>query len=646
MNGKILTNHVDHLDNFRKLQENNMITSENVKNSRKNNYAGLSSEKDNVNLDTIQEELQDTAKNNESSGDEDVSSLTSDTESDSDASLSDSSEEEIEFFPSKKSSKNNNINDEHLEGTIGTNSSGINSKHSTSEDISNKDDKDAKNSHDVTKNNDHGTVLNGRTTEARTEQDSPIIQPPNKLPRKLSPLGTGSHKNGQNQNEQSRENSLSSTGLQSIPTTSNNYGEQSTGGSSDVVIPSAHNPPDLIKGNLNSSGTVSDDSELKDHARILAELQKIVQDDEMHDGGDDDDGGQSEDDAAHGKNEGGITDSVVQDSSQSNNLMGRSDGGSDQVNTSTGGHGIKNGFHSNNHHDGKSTMKSLLVNSGTRADVGTGVNGTKNEPHHQNKIGHVGTMNGHEDGTKLQTSTHGNGTSHHGNSFDGHVDSGATTSNNEQKFDGGHSNDTTQEVRTNMKMEGTRTRTDASNSLHTTPSSSTTSLQTPATTQPANFANQEHSLENLEKKLSNLQISNTEQTAEIRRLKTLNQTLKTKFEKLEQSSSYHQKIEEKMLQRNEELEKHLLGMLKSQEIIFDMKENLKAASANNEKLTKDYKEAVKALEAVDKLVGLIRINFIIMITSLDKIRSHEAYQLKRYGTNHERLKKNKIESRQ
>ncbi len=473
MNGKILTNHVDHLDNFRKLQENNMITSENVKNSRKNNHASLSSEKDNVNLDTIQEELQDTAKNNESSGDEDVSSLTSDTESASDASLSDSSEEEIEFFPSKKSSKNN-INDEHLEGTIGTNSSGTNSKHSTSEDISNKDDKDAKNSHDVTKNNDHGTVLNGGATEARTEQDSPIIQPPNKLPRKLSPLGTGSRKNGQNQNEQSRENSLSSTGLQSIPTSSNNYGEQSTGGSSDVVIPSAHNPPDLIKGNLNSSGTVSDDSELKDHARILAELQKIVQDDEINDV----DGGQSEDDAAHGKNEGGNTDSVIQDSSQSNNLMGRSDGDSDQVNTSTGGHGIKNGFPSNNHHDGKSTMKSLLVNSGTRADVGTGVNGTKDEPHHQNKIGHVGTMNGHEDGTKLQTSTHGNGTNHHGNSFDGHVDSGATTSKNEQKFDGGHSNDTTQVVQTNMKMDGTRTRTDASNSLHTTPSSSTTSLQT------------------------------------------------------------------------------------------------------------------------------------------------------------------------
>ena len=621
MNGRILTNHVDHLDNFKKLQENDLITSENAKNSSKNITTSLSSEKDNKKLGTIQEEVQDT-NNSETSGDEDVSSLTSDTDSDSDASLSNSSEEEVEFFPKKKSSNRNNIYSEQLGETIqsqdsgalkgNSHDSGTNSNPSTSEVISSSSNKGAKNIHDDTMNSDRGAAVNGKITEAHTEQNSSIIQTPNKVPRKLSPLGMESHRNGQNQKEQDQVdgNLMLNSGLQLMPST-NNYGELSTSESSDVVIPSAQNPPDLIKGNLNSSGTVSDDSDLRDHARILAELQKIVQDDETHNGGHGNDGGQSKDGAMDGENEGGSTESVVKDSSQITGGHGTSNGdhGTSNGDHKTGGAKAnsdvtKSGFHNNHHHNGKSTM----------------IDGND----HQNKLGHDGTMNGYEDGAKLQTSTHGNGMSHHGNNFDSKSGDGSmlqgrggtTSKNDQQKFDDGQfdgsyvasKNDTTQGPRTNMKSKGIKTRADTSNSLHSTPNSSNTSLQTP-TTQPANFSNQDHSLENLERKLSNLQISNTEQTAEIRRLKALNQTLKAKFEKWEQSSGYHQNIEEKMLQRNQELEKHLLGMLKSQEIIFDMKENLKAASANNEKLTKDYKEAVKALEAVDKLVGVTMINF-------------------------------------
>jgi hypothetical protein len=365
MNGRIITNHVNHLDNFKKLQDNDSVTSENMKNSRKNNH--MSSGKDNKNLGTIQEELQGINGNKDSSGDEDVSSLTSDTDSDSDASLSDSSEEEVEFFPPKKTSRNDNIPDEqHGETTplqnggshedVSTNS-GTNSGPLSSDNTSNRD---AKDNHDVALNNDHNTATNGNP-EAHEEQNDLNIQTQNKLPRKLKPLGIASLGIGQKPNNEENIN-LSNSGLQSIPTTSNNYSEQSTGGS-DVVIPSAQNPPDLIKGNLNSSGTVSDDSDLKDHARILAELQKIVQDVIiLHESKD---GGQS--------NDGDVGDSVIEDSPQSNESVGKSDGGSNQMNANTGDDGAlsgdanvsdtnahtdgtKHGFH-NNHHVGKSTIE-------------------------------------------------------------------------------------------------------------------------------------------------------------------------------------------------------------------------------------------------------------------------------------------------
>ena len=650
MNGRIITNHVDHLDNFKKMQENSLITSENAKNSRKSNHTSLSGGKD-YNLGTIQEELQDINGKKDSSGDEDVSSLTSATDSDSDASLSDSSDEEVEFFPPKKSS--DKIYDKQPKEMVPSQNGGSRDDVSTdlvaiSRPLSSDDTvtRDTKNSHDVTVSNNHNTVVDG-TPQAHKEQNDLNIQTQNKLPKKLKPLHIARHDSGEKQGE---NESLSQSGLQSVPTSTNNYSEQSTGESSDVVIPSAHNPPDLIKGNLNGSGTLSDESDSKDHARILAELQKIVQDDELHESNV---GGQSNFDGDTGGNDsdtGGIdhgasasTDGVAKDPSQSNELTGKNDGGFNQVNTSTNddgtlsadlktgdtnahSDGTKHAFDTNDHHVGKNTME----DNNTLTEVGSNVKSTKNEPsvgnNSKNKHDHGVTIDGHKDGTKLQSSSQSSGTSHHGNSpnSDGTMlhshdvnNRGTTSQNGHQQFDGTQWNDTTEKVPENMKTEGTKIRSGASNSLHTTPNASNTSLQ------PANFANQDHNLGNLEKKLSDLEISNTEQTTEIRRLKSLNQTLKTKFEKLEQSSSYHQNIEEKMLQRNEELEKHLLGMLKSSEIIFDMKENLKTASADNEKLTKDYKEAVKALEAVDKLVGVIISS--LFFTS-DKVREHKTYE--------------------
>ena len=591
MNGRILTNHVDQLDNFKKHQENKLVSLENIKNSGKNETISLSTENNNEKLRTIQE-VQG-AITNDSSGDEDASSLTSDTDSDSDGSLSDSSEEEVEFFPVTKSDKNNNINEE----TVKEDSPklGTNTEPSTSQAISNSPNKDAKNSHDVTVNAVCGTTVNGDT----------ITQTPNKLPRRLSPMGTGSLKNGQTQNEKDQTDGrlVSNSGSQLIPTTSSSYDGQTTSGSSDVVILSAHNPPDLIRGNLNGSGTVSDDSDLKDHARILAELQKIVQDDEAHDDERKIDGHQSKDVSADG--EGGRTESTMKDSSQIS-----IDGGSGQMDNRTGNHGTANGDHKaggaedhsnsyldgNKHHDGKSTINGHL-DSG-KMDTSSNLDGTNKKSYHGNdhqiKFGHDDSMNSHKDDAD-DTSHHANSSGDSGFLHGNVCNKGAKSKNNQEKSGAAQSDsyvtgdDTKLEQPTKMKSE--------------------VISENPAST-PTNFVNQEHSLENLERKLSNLQISNSEQTTEIRRLNTLNQTLKAKFEKLEQTSSRHQSIEEKMLQRNEELEKHLLGMLKSQEIIFDMKENLKTASADKEKLTKDYKEAVKALEAVDKLVSVI---FIIII---------------------------------
>ena len=572
MSGQILTNHVNHLDNFKKLQGNDLVSLENEKNTGK-------SGKDNDKLGTIQEEFQDTSNNDDSSDEEDVSSLTSDSDNDSDASLSNSTEEEVEYFPAKK--VNNNIHSQP---------DSITSSKPTSSEVSNSKNKDAKNNHDVTVRNGHGEV-----NEDNSEKSNQVIQTPNKQPRKLAPLGVGNYGNKQKPVEPDHVDghSMLSSGLQSIPTTSDDYDGQMASGSSDVIIPSSHNPPDLIKGNLNSSGTVSDDSDLKDHARILAELQKIVQDDEEHDGGK---GDQSNDGTSDGHN---VGEDDVNDSSQ-NKLIGKSDGGSGGMVTSTGDHnelngdlphtsgvtttnnGTKSGFHSDHEHDGHHVG---------HADISSAsLDGTHSKTNHgkdnQSKLNHDGAM---KDGTKLD------GKNSEDTVLNGHVNnSGSTSKNDQQKSDGEVSGIQTS---TNIKAK-------ASNNQPKTPDSPNASFQTPSP-QPTNFTVPDHTLENLERKLSNLQISNTEQTAEIGRLKALNKSLKEKFEKLEQTSSYHQNIEERMLQRNEELEKHLLGMLKSQEIIFDMKENLKATSADNKKLTKDYKEAVKALEAVDKLVSTI-----------------------------------------
>ncbi|XP_028392352.1 desmoplakin-like [Dendronephthya gigantea] len=518
MNGTVLTNHVNHLDNFKKLEEN-LITSEKVKDSSKDNAGATLHEKDKKKLGMIQEEAK---KDNDSSG-EDISSLTSDTDSDSDVSLDDSTEEEVEFFPAKRGS--------HLKQFDATQ----NQIHSpaTSKDTASLPSNDSKNSNDI--------IVNGGNTEDSIDQGNQYTGLQNKLPLKLSPLSVSGHNNGGRLKDQVDGTS------ESIPTTSSSYGEPSTSGSSDIIIPSAHNPPDLIKGNLNSSGTVSDDSDLKDHARILAELQKIVLDDELHDG--------------HGQSNDG--NSQINQGDENNN-------GAKVQNDVT-----KNNSHTSNQHDGNnSTMKSLLANN-----LGTSIDGhTKAETNQNNDDGNTdGAANFDRDGGNVGNGTQGNGTSSN-SILHGTADSSKQ---------GGDvvKNDTLHGPQTNKKPEIT-------SASKTTP------------TQPANFANQDHSgLENLERKLSNLQISNKEQTEEIRRLKDLNETLKTKFEKLEQSSSHNQNIEERMLQRNEELEKHLLGMLKSQEIIFEMKENLKAASADNAKLSNDYKEAVKALEAVDKLFG-------------------------------------------
>ena len=595
MNGRILTNHVNHLDNFKKLEEN-VITAENLNTSFQDNAGATLHEKDRKKLGTIEEEAQ-AKKDNDSSG-EDMSSITSDTESDNDGSLNDSTEEEVEFFPAKEASNFEQFHrtQTHIHPPV------------TSKDIVSLPNNDPRNSNDV---------VNGENTEANIDEGNQNTEVPNKLPLKLSPLLASGHNNGGKLRDQVDGSSLS------IPTTSNSYGEQSTSGSSDIIIAPAHNPPDLIKGNLNSSGTVSDDSDLRDHARIFAELQKIVQDDELHDGH-----GQSNDGDGL-SNEGDSQRSQVRKLESEVKIVGSNDGRFNSQGISEGGEHnnganvqidiIKNGFQTSTQHDDDSTMRSHLDNSGTKMDTGTSIDGhSKGETYQKNDDKNTdGAITCHDDGRNLDNGTHC-GESSHSTTLHGPADiinpRGEVVNNNQHDtksndgtFDGSdfsRKNDILQQPPTDKKPEVTLIPKTTLNSQHEILNSSTTNFQaTPA--QPANFANQGHSgLENLERKLSNLQISNTEQTEEIRRLKALNQSLKTKFEKLEQSSSHHQNIEERILQRNEELEKHLLGMLKSQEIIFEMKENLKAASADNVKLTNDYKEAVKALEAVDKLVGI------------------------------------------
>ena len=586
MNGTIVMNHVNHLDNFNKLQQNNLVATENMKNSSKSgDFGSSSSEKENEKLGTIQEEANN-RNSNDSSGDE-VSSLTSDSDSDSDGSLSDSTEEEVEFFPTKRSSKqklhdktnepndapetHDNYPDPGIQKTL----DGIPGSPNNETPNTNENDVDVN-------NNDGG--------QSHQNTESPQQH---KMPRKLSPLNTAAQ--NVNGHDDQRDGSIAQNGLQMIPTTSNDHGEQSTSGSSDIIIPTVHNrePPDLIKGNLNSSGTISEDSDLKDHARILAELQKIVEDDDgnkMNDSDTNDDGNRKDGGTFADKNEEvqNVPESSSKNSTLSKEVVVRKDDSSSQLNTNSTDHGILNGNHklngAKNHSNGTET--GLHGKDGKEASGGT----SKLQPHQSGTTTHTrsGTkssyhenkQHSHDSMTNTQLvndSARLNGTSPgHGNTIieNDHKDKGF----GDGRFDG---------------------------SQQTAATSSHTNLKA-ATNQTANFTNQEH-LENLERKLSNLQISNTSQTEEIQRLKALNQSLKSKFENLERSSSHHQLIEEKMLQRNEELEKHLLGMLKSQEIIFEMKENLKATSADNEKLTKDYKDALKALEAVDKLVSFLPI---------------------------------------
>lgn len=619
MNGTIIANHVNHLDNFKKLhRENNLVTLD------------RDNESDNQKHGSIQKEIQDMTNSDDSTGDDNVSSLTSDSDSDKDVSLSDSSENEVEFFPPRKSSGKklghlsdggsySDLRDPSVHPSTSKETSGL----------------EVKNNNYVT---GHGVVVNGEINDAIPENQ--IAQTTNKLPRKLSPVVTGNLEDETKYNEQHEVDiaELSSSGLQSTGAASNNYREQSTSGSSDVVIPSSHNPPDLIQAKLSTSETKSEDSDLNDHTRILAELQKIVQSDETHG-----DGEQPSDHCGHSiggdanKSEQAVKDTpestpIVNGSHPVNaitNIDGTFLNGNDHNTGNTSAHGNgTNSWKHDDHDDGQSsTMKGPLDNNVARVDKGIIVqSGTKNKSdNHENELGNHGIINSNENGSKLETTNHGNTIGIYGNKTDdSEVHGHESVKNDQQEFDGGKvdCNGRSQACKI-MEKEPAKNHLNSSNSLHSAADSSRTSLHAP-TNKPANFQNQPelHGLAHLERKLSNLQTSNSEQTEEIHRLNEVNQALKAKFERLEQNSSYHQNIEEKMLKRNEELEKHLVGMLKSQEIIFDMKENLKVASQDNQKLTKDYKEAVKALEAVDKLVGTFKFKWICR-PSIDNIYNNK-----------------------
>ena len=356
-----------------------------------------------------------------------------------------------------------------------------------------------------------------------------------------------------------------------------NGNETSMSGSSDVVLGAVskkedrkNDPRNTVeinsseKGEMNNSGAITDDSDLKDQTEILAELQKIVQDDEHLEQSNTKKAGEVKYPSFQSQSFASNTsankelDHGLQGSSQNYPEVSRD---SDKFSSSvplelSGKNDMPKGQNDSNGSHGNKLTDSYHGDTHATDQVGT--NNASN--------------NGHD----------GQGSSCHGNYTGNNISTG-TAAKRTVGLEQPRNMDS--EVKSLSNLEN------GTNSLNETPRSNPESTVVDST------------LKHVEEKLVELEESNKEQTSEIKRLKSENDILKTSFHKLEKSSEYYHDVEGRMLlKRNEELEKHLLGILKSQEIIFDLKEKLNATTNNNMKLSKDYQEAIKALEAVDKMV--------------------------------------------
>lgn len=245
INGTVHASSINDLDNFKKMKKMEAITEESNKNSFK------FSEKD-----ARKEQLPNgmLPRDHRSSGDEeDVSSLSSDSKSLSDVSLEDSTESDELVVMNKKDGLPKHASTPKPSASV-----------AKSPSFEQKEDASHVSAKKVTENE-------SKTETIRVN----IAGTPGKPNEKLSPIKGKYNGRLKRQLALHSKNTGGLTGKSNTATSSSN----STGDSS-VIIPSSNNPPDLIKSNLNNSG--SDDSDHKDHTRILAELQKIVREDELN----------------------------------------------------------------------------------------------------------------------------------------------------------------------------------------------------------------------------------------------------------------------------------------------------------------------------------------------------------------------------
>ena len=353
--------------------------------------------------------------------------------------------------------------------------------------------------------------------------------------------------------------------------------ETSTSRSSDVVLgmvsKKGDDPCNTVeinsseKGEMNNSGAISDDSDLKDQTEMLAELQKIVQDDEHLQ--------QSNKKKAGEVKYPSFQSQISISNTSANKKLDHGLQGSSQ-----------NYPEVSRDSDIKFSSSVSLELSG-KNDMPKGQNDSNGIGSHGNKLtdsyhgdthatAQVDTNNASNNGHD------GQGSSRHGNYTGNNISTGST-------------------AKRTVELEQPRNRDSEVKSLSNLENGTNSLNEIPRPNPESTVVNS--TLKHVEEKLVELEESNKEQTSEIKRLKSENDILKTSFHKLEKSSEHYHDDEGRMLlKRNEELEKHLLGVLKSQEIIFDLKEKLNATTSNNMKLSKDYQEAIKALEAVDKMV--------------------------------------------
>ena len=587
MTGKILTNGVDPLDNFKKFIESGLIEEDehkNYHNSKKASYLeanygtlGLKEGRldDKVSLETIQEE----DKKDRVSSD-DLGALTSESDSDNAGSSSESSEEPVIEYDF-------NINQEgQLENVESSPKPTSDEERTVSSkgDISCEETKKESNRHCSSNSVAEDALAPGsiRTNDFKKDHTHTTILTTN--------------------------DSLPMSSLQVINDSLDDHKEPSTNGSSDVVFglgykeggrKNLHETVQQIttseKEQVNNSGAVSDESDMKDQRDIVAELQKIVQND-------------------HHVQQMDRVEKI--DTSSSVGLMGETSlNASAEKNCDTVAENKCNNSKVPDNNDKSCNNDPLDITSeNNKSEAET----TKRlEEDDSNKDGSViGThMNNLADATQGVTQD----IDELGGSFSGNVDSGYHTGA-DNGYSGqtygnngdGPSNTKAYNSKEQSRNENSETKAGENLKNKANMSNETQTHAKSTSDQPTALNKGDASLNGVERKLLELEKSNMEQTAEISRLKGVNDLLKTKFEKLEELTGHHHDVENKMLKRNEELEKHLLGLLKSQEIIFDMKEKLNAATNDNKQLSKDYEEAVKALEAVDKLVIHVLFHFSIL----------------------------------